>query len=859
VAVEAEKTLGFAGVHQLLVPLLPAVDRLPEPQGRALGVAFGLVTGPAADPFLVGLAALTLLSDAAEDRPVLCVIDDAQWLDEESAGILSFVARRLLAERVGMLFAIRESAEPDPRLQALPDLRITGLPAQETYQLLETSTDGPIDAAVAARIFAETGGNPLAAVETARELTSEQRDGRVPLLEPLPVGRRVEALFMRRVRELPPDTQALLLLAAANDPGRGSILWQAAAAEGIPEHAALPAEAAGLATFWPNVQFAHPLVRSAIYHAATSIRRRQVHRALAAACDPVLDADTRALHLAAAVAGPDEEVAAEQQAAAERAGNRGGSAAAAALLERAALLTPDPARRAERRLSAVKAHLLAGAVDRADALLAEATPGLRDSRSAAVAAQLKGRIFFARGQAADSASAHLDAAQRLRPVDPRGARNALLSALHATVFAGWAPSSALLQEIARIARSLPAIGDAHDSGTDLLLQGYADRVTRGYAGAAPTLRRGLQALISETSPDVSLQRLELAAITAADLMDDEAVDRLTERWIARARERHAFASLAGALAFRSALLEGAGGPLAATRAAEQQARELAEVTRNHGGVPPIGAQSLLTIAMSGRDAAFARELPSRGVAGERAMAEFCLGVLEISLGNYAPAVRCLEPAFADDTPLVATEALPELVEAAVRAGSVEIAGRALERLAERASATDAPLALGLLARSRALMATPDDAREHYEEALDRLGSTRAAPPLARAHLLYGEWLRRQRHRREARDQLRTAHDMFDALGMDAFAERAGAELRATGERAQKRDAGFPEELTPQEAHVADLVSRGEANRDIAAQLFISPSTVEYHLRKVFRKLGVSSRTQLARRILDDGAVVLSSQ
>ena len=337
-------------------------------------MAFGLVNGSPADPFLVGLAVLTLLADAAEERPVLCVVDDAQWLDDESADVLAFVARRLLADRVGMLFAIRETAEPDPRLQALPGLRIAGLPVPDGVRAPQRSISRPVDAAVAERIVAETGGNPLAVVEAARELAPEQLGGLEPLPEPLPVGHRLEDLFVRRVRGLPADTQRLLLLAAADQPGRGDRLWRAAAALGIPESAAVPAEAAGLVVFWPEVRFFHPLVRSAVYHAATAVERRQAHRALAAACDPELDAVPRAWHLAAAAAGPDEEVAAALEAAADRAGSRGGCAAAAALRERAALLTPDKERRAERQLSAAQAHVLAGTVDRADALLLEATP-----------------------------------------------------------------------------------------------------------------------------------------------------------------------------------------------------------------------------------------------------------------------------------------------------------------------------------------------------------------------------------------------------------------------------------------------------------------------------------------------------
>jgi DNA-binding CsgD family transcriptional regulator len=864
VAVQSEKTLGFAAVHQLLLPLLHLVDRLPEPQQRALGVAFGMVSGPPADPFLVGLAVLTLLSDAAEARPVLCAVDDAQWLDDESADILTFVARRLLADRIGLLFAIRETTEPVPRLQALPGLRIAGLPEQDAYALLEASISRPIDAGVAARIIAETDGNPLAVVEAARELTAEQLGGRAPLPEPLPVGHQLEVVFARRVRDLSPDTQTLLLLAAANQPGQGNRLWQAAAALGIPESAAAPAEAAGMVAFWPEVRFSHPLVRSAIYYGAPAVQRRQAHRALAAACDPELDAVSRAWHLAAAAVGPDEQVAAALAAAADRARSRGGYTAAAAFLERAALLTPDEERQAERRLSAGRAHLLAGTVDRADALLAEATHGLRDPRSTAQATQLEGRLRFARGRVAEAASVLVDAARLLRPLDPRAARDALLSALEAAVYAGWAHSTPLLHEIARTARNLPTTGNPPDSAADLLLQGYTARVTGGYAAAVPALRRAIQAFLAdEVDPDVALPRFQLVTLAAVDLLDDASVDRLTRHWMDHARKSGALAKLAGALGFRSALVDGLGGHLAAARAAEAEAHELAEVTENPGVVPPSGAGTLPILVLSGREAeararaaVVAREAPGRGAAGEAAFAAYCVGVLEISLGNYGSAIGFLDPAYTDDTPVVGTQALPDLVEAAVRAGQRDLAERALQRLADRATATGTPLALGLLARSQALLAEPASSRVKYEEAIERLGRAQTPPQLARAHLLYGEWLRRQRRRREGRDQLRTAHDMFDAMGLALFAERAAVELRATGERARKREAGAPEELTPQEAQIAALVSSGGANREIAAQLFISPSTVEYHLRKVFRKLGVTSRTQLAHRIINQRSGVL---
>jgi DNA-binding CsgD family transcriptional regulator len=862
VAVESEKALGFAAVHQLLVPFLPALDRLPEPQRRALGVAFGLVSGPPADPFLVGLAVLTLLSDAAEERPVLCVVDDAQWLDEESADILSFVARRLLADRVGLLFAVRDAAGAGTRLEALPDLRVRALPERAAYELLEAAGDQPVDPAVAARIVAETGGNPLAVVEAARELTPEQLGGRAPLPEPLPVGRRLESSFLRRVRDLPRDTQTLLLLATASSRGQRDLFWQAAAALGIPEAAGAPAEAAGLVSFWPQVEFSHPLARSAVYHAASAAQQRETHRALAAACDPELDAVPRAWHLAAAAARPDEAVASELEVAAGRARSRGGYAATAALLECAAQLTTDDQTRADRTLAAAQAHVLAGTVDRADALLAEATGGLANPLSAAQATRLRGRIHATCGRVGEAVAALVDAAARLRPLDPRAARDALLSALESAAFAGWAPSAPLLAEIARIAGDLPPPGDPPDSAPNLLLRGYAARHTDGYAAGLPALRGAVAAFVAdEVDLDVALRRLELAAITAVDLLDDAATERLTAHWIDSARKSGALARLAGGLAFRGAFVDGPAGRLAAARAADAEARELGEVTHNAAIVPPTGAHRVITLALSGQEAetrataaAVAREAPGRGASGEAALGAYGLGVLEISLGNYDDAVGCLYAAYADDTPLIGTTALPELVEAAVRAGRGDLAEDALQRLADRATATGTPLALGLLARSTALLAGPGAAEPAYEEALRLLGRTRAVPHLARAHLLYGEWLRRRRRRREAREHLREALDVFEATGLDAFAERARVELRATGEHVRTRRAGAPETLTPQEAQIAALVSRGEANREIAAQLFVSPSTVEYHLRKVFRKVGVSSRTQLAHHLINEGVV-----
>jgi hypothetical protein len=517
VAVESECHLGFAAVHRLLMPFLPALDRLPEPQRRALSVAFGLVAGAPADPFMVGLGALTLLSDAAEVQPVLGVVDDAQWLDDESSDILAFVARRLLADRVGLLFAVRATADVEPHPQMLPHLTIHGLPYQAAHALLKASTPQPVDPTVAAHLVRQTGGNPLAVVEAARELTPDQLSGAAPVTEPLAVGDRLEEIFLRRVREMPPDTQQLLLLASAGSPSQIDPLWRAAADLGIPESAAVAAEAAGLVTFWPEIAFTPPLVRSAVYPAATAVQRRQAHGALAAATEA--DPLSRAWHLAAATARRDEGVAAEVETAADQTRSRGGYAATALLLERAAQLTPDPERRAERELAAAQVHVLAGTIDRAEALLNTATPRLAEPRSSAEATRLRGRIYATCGRVGEAAAALVDAARRLRSVDPIGTTEALLSALESTAFAGWAPSATLLKEITETASHLPPTGASTDSASLLLLRAYTARLTAGYEAGVPPMLSAIAAFLRpDVGRDVALRRLQLTAISAADLL-----------------------------------------------------------------------------------------------------------------------------------------------------------------------------------------------------------------------------------------------------------------------------------------------------------------------------------------------------
>jgi DNA-binding CsgD family transcriptional regulator len=858
-AVESEQHLGFSAVHQLLSPLLPAVDGLPGPQRNALAVAFGLEPGSPADPFLIGLAVLTLLSDAGHGRPVLCVVDDAQWLDEESRDALSIVARRLLADPVGLLFGVRDGPDVSSSLAGLPELRLSGMSDEAASELVAETVGQPIDPLVSAQLVTETGGNPLAVVEAARQLSAAQRKGTAPLPQPLPVGGRLEASYVRRVKELPADTQSLLLLAAAASPGQDDVLWRAAAQLDIPEEASSPAEAAGLLSLEPDVRFPQPLVRSAIYHGATPEQRRQVHRALAAASD--LDLVARAWHLASATARRDEAVAVDLEAAADLVRRRGGYAATAQLLERAAQLTPSAERRAERQLAAARVHVLAGTIERASDLLDEATPVLNTSASRAEAQRLRGMIEATCGQVAAAAEDLLAAARQLAPHNPSVATDTLLAALENTVFAGWQSCAPLLGQIAGVAAELKSTGPPEAaSAPALLLQAYTARITSGYAVSVPEAREAVLAFEQVGDyTDPVIRRLELAAISAVDLLDESAVERLTKTWVDLSRRKGALARLAGGLAFRSAFVHAPFGQLSAAWTAEAEARELGEITHNPAVVPPTGAHRLLTLAMSGQEhatretaAAVAREAPERGAAGEAALATYALGVLEISLGNYDAAVGCLTPAFTDGTPLIGTPVLPELVEAAARSGRLELAAQALARLAERSTASATSLAHGLLARSDALLRDADQAQDGYREALHVLADARSVPQLARTHLLYGEWLRRRRLRGDARDQLHRALEMFEAMGLEAFAERCRGELRSTGERIRRTAPGDPQLLTPREAQIANLVSEGASNREIAAQLFVTASTVEYHLRNVFRKLGVTSRTQLAHRVSSEG-------
>jgi DNA-binding CsgD family transcriptional regulator len=847
--VESEMELAFAGLHQLCAPMVDRLGGLPGPQADALGAAFGMRGGTTPDRFLVGLAVLSLLSDVAEERPLVCVVDDAQWLDQASAQVLAFVSRRLVAESVAMVFAIRDPAEA-PGLTGLPELLIHGLADRDARALLESVITGPLDERVRDRIVAETRGNPLALLELPRGLTPAELAGGFGLPDASALPGRIEESFQRRLAPLPAPTRRLLLTAAAEPTGDPVPVWRAADQLGLGVEAAASAASAGLVEFGGRVRFRHPLVRSAVYRSASTQERQQVHRALAEATDPELDPDRRAWHRAHATPGLDEEVAAELERSAGRAQARGGLAAAAAFLQRSAELTPGPARRTRRALTAARSKHQAGSPDEALNLLAMAQAGPLDELQHARAELLRAQIIFAVNRGRDAPPLLLTAAKRLEPLDATLARETYLDAFSAALFADSLATEGGVREVAEavLAADWGASARRSPRAFDLLLDGLAVLTSHGYAAGAPMLKRALSAFRYEPMPEEdALRWLWLACRIARALGDDATWDELTDRQVRLARN-------AGALSLLPiALIERFGvqlftGDLVTAEALVVEAEAIVEATGSQ--LAPQGAIALA--AWRGREAeasalieASRQEVERRGEGLWLVATEWASSVLFNSLGRYEEALVCAEQAAEHPHELgVSTWVPTELVEAAVRSGKPERAAGPLARLQEISRASGTDWALGVEARSRALLSQGDEAEHLYLESIERLGRTRIRVALGRAHLLYGEWLRREHRRLDARAQLRTAHDLYEAMGMEGFAERARRELLATGESVRKRTVDTRDELTAQEAQIARLARDGRTNSEIGAQLFISARTVEWHLRKVFTKLGVSSRRQL---------------
>jgi DNA-binding CsgD family transcriptional regulator len=843
--VESEMELAFAGLQQLSAPLLDHLDRLPGPQRDALSTAFGLSAGEPPDRFLVGLAVLSLLAEVAEAEPLVCLVDDAQWLDRVSAQTLAFVARRLLAERVAFVFAVREPSD-EQDLAGLPELTVRGLGDGDARALLDSVLTGPLDERVRDRIVAETRGNPLGLLELPRGLSPAELAGGFGLPDTVPLANRIEHGFLRRLEPLPDEPRRLLLTAAAEPVGDVTVVWRAAALLGIGPDAAAPAEAAGLIELGARVRFRHPLVRSAVYRAASPDERRSVHGALAEATDADLDPDRRAWHRAHAAGGPDEAVAGELELSAGRVKGRGGAAAAAAFLERATELTPDPARRGARALAAARAKYDAAAPEAALALLATAELCPLDALQRAELERLRAQLAFARRRGSDAPPLLLEAAGRLEPLDAELARETYLQALGAAIFAGRLSDGRAVQDVAAAARAAPP-GPEPPRAIDLLLDGLAIRFTDGYAAAVPPLTQALHAFAQEQElPEHDLRWLWLTWPVANEVWDDEEWDRLTTRAVRVARDAGALAVLPIALLYRAGVHVFAG-RFAEAAALIEESDAISAATGNTrlAYVAPVVA------AYRGQEAlalelieASIQDATARGEGRAIALAEFARAVLYNGVGRYEAAQAAAQRACEHEDLGLFAWSLMELVEASARGASPDVAAAALRQLEERTHAAGTDWALGAQARSRALVSDGEAAEAFYREALERLAGSRLAVYLARTQLVYGEWLRRENRRVDAREQLRAAHDAFIRIGADGFAERARRELLATGETVRKRSVETLDELTAQEAQIARLAGEGRTNPEIGAELFLSPRTVEWHLRKVFPKLGISSRKEL---------------
>ena len=843
--VESEMELAYASLQQLCAPQFDRLERLPTPQRQALEIVFGLSAGAPPDRFLVGLGVLSLFSEVAEERPLLCVVDDAQWLDQASALALAFVARRLLAERVGIVFAARE---PGRELENVTQLEVHGLRDEEARALLGSAVRFVLDARVGDRIIAETRGNPLALLELPRGLTAAQLAGGFGLLGAQGLSGRIEESFVRRLEALSDGARRLLLLAAADSVGDPLLLLRASEQLGVAV-SAVDAETDGLLGLGERVTFRHPLVRSAVYRTASVQERRAVHLALAEATDRDADPDRRAWHLAAAATGPDERVALELERSAGRAQARGGLTAAAAFLQRAVALTEDPARRAGRALAAAQASFQVGAFDVALGLVAAAEAGPLGEFQRARIDLVRAQLVLASGRRTDATPLLLAAARRLEELDISLARETYVDAFFAALIGARLNDSVGVPEVAQAARGVARRSDNEPTTASLLL-GALVALAEDYDAAVPLCRGALQKISADTiSPQERLRWFQGGTV-ALEVWDDESAYVLSRHHVQIARETGTLNELAPALNMHTPMLVFSG-ELSAAASAVAETQSIEEMTEIR--TAPYGALVLEAWRGNPREARALiektlREAGSRGEGIGVATSEYARAVLCNGLGQYEEALVAACSASEYQEVVAENWGLSELIEPATRTGRTELATDALNRLARKARAAGTGWALGIEARSRALLSDGDRAEGLFREAIGQLGRTRVRAELARTHLLYGEWLRREGRRVDARAELRAALDQFGSMGMEAFAERTRKELLATGERARKRTVETRDDLTPQERQIAQLACDGLSNPEIGGRLFLSPRTVEWHLGKVFGKLGIRSRHQLSNAL-----------
>lgn len=851
VGVESEMELPYSGLHQLCVPLLDQLDELPAPQRDAMSTVFGLGTGPAPNRFMVGLGTLTLMAQAAEHQPLACIVDDAQWLDQASAQVIAFVAQRLLAERVALVCAAR-TGTIDGVLAGLPELLIHRLGDHDAYRLLLDNLHGPLDAAVIDQIVAESHGNPLALLELPRAWRETDLAGGFGLPgNSQPVTGKIERSYARRVESLPTETQLLTLVAAADPVGDPALIQRAAGVLGLTMAAMNPAVDAGLVRVHDRVEFPHPLARSSVYRTAATTDRRRAHQTLAEVTDAQIDPDRRAWHRARATGTPDEGVAAELERSADRAAARAGLAAAAAFLTGATELTPVRTTQTRRALAAASANVQAGAFGTAQSMLTNAGSGPLDDVQRAQIELIRAQLAFASSRGKEAMLLMLAAARRLQPLNLELARQTYLDAFSAAQFAGRLDEGVGTAEVARAARSAPLPPDTARTAGDLLLDAFI-ALNDDYTDAVPPGREALAALRADAHPARErLRWLWQGCVLALELWDDESAYILSERHLQTARTTGMLTELPLALGAHTPILV-FGGELAAAASLAAEARSVLQAA----GIAEAPYGALILAAWRGQVRegidlidTTKREATTRGEGIGVAICEYSRAVLCNGLGRYDEAFEAARDACVDPKEMVAHNwAMAELIESAVRTGHADVAQETAARLTMKTRACRTDWALGIAARSQALLS--DDAELKFREAIERLSRARVRAELARAHLLYGEWLRRANRRTDARGELTTAEEMFMAMGMAAFAQRAGRELLATGATPRKRTVDTTTELTAQEALVARLARDGLSNQQIGAQLFLSARTVEWHLSRIFAKLAITSRRQLRHALAD---------